>query len=100
MPLKEPERYEVNLQEGVFTSMFHAGGIRSIVLVFETDGRRCSIQYVNGGSKPGFVITKRNDVKLYRLETAMAFLHAIGVGSVTVELHNFDFEARQRRLVK
>ena len=98
--VKEPDRNEVLFEEGTFSKLFHAGAVRDICLVFELDGRRCSIQYINGGQKPGFIITKRGDVKLYRVETAMQYLHAVGVGSVRLELHNYDPEAKQKRLIK
>lgn len=95
-----PNMHEVLLEESTFTKLFHAGAVRQVVLVFELDGRRCSIQYINGGSKPGFIITKRGDVKLYRVETAMEFLHRAGVASCTLELHGYDPDAKQKRLVK
>lgn len=86
--------------EAVFQQLFAAGAITGVVVVFETDGRRCSIQYAFKDRESGWVQTKRGDVKLYRLDTAMAFLKSIGCYSVRVDLVNFELTGAQKRLVR
>jgi hypothetical protein len=85
--------------EAVFQQLYAVGAITGVVVVFEMDGRRCSIQYSFKDRESGWVQTKRGDVKLYRLDTAMAFLRSIGCWSCRIDLVNFDEnDVNQRKL--
>lgn len=87
----------LNVQEAVFATMFQAGAVVAVQLKLQ--GMRCVVEFVNGGHKAGHIITKRGSVKLYRLDTAVAFLRQCGVGLLTVDLIGTN-EVKQGRLLK
>ncbi len=90
---------QIEAEEATFAKLFRAGAIKSVQLTFELSGRRCLVRYVNGSEVPGHIVTKRGEVKLYRVETCFAFLNRIGVGVVTVDLTKFDASETQGQLV-
>lgn len=90
---------QLEAEEATFAKLFRAGAVRSVHLTFELDGRRCLVRYVNGSDVAGHIVTKRGDVKLYRLETCFAFLRRVGVGVVSVDLSRFDGVAAQGKLL-
>jgi hypothetical protein len=81
--------------EQVFHTLLRSGVIADVCVVFEDGGSLCSVQFVVAGRLSDYVVTRRGDVKLYRLGTVMAFLKACGVQSVRVELENFVGSRRQ-----
>lgn len=73
-----------NLREEVFEQMFRAGAIRNVTLVIRD--ARASISYVVGEGSSGVIFTKRGQVKLYRIETALVFLRGCGLAAVEVDM--------------
>ena len=73
-----------NLREEVFEQVFRAGALRNVRLVMR-DGRS-SISFMTGDGSVGAIITKRGEVKQYRVETALVFLRRCGFSSGDVDM--------------
>lgn len=80
------------MREEVFDQVFRAGAIRWVRVVVR-DGRG-SIVYVTGEGLDGVIYTKRGEVKLYRIETALHFLRRIGLASVEVDMHAWSLDGQ------
>lgn len=76
------------LREEVFEQVFRAGALMNVKLVLR-DGR-ASISFLAGDGADGLVITKRGDVKQYRVETALMFLRRCGFASVEVDMRAWN----------
>lgn len=75
-----------NLVESVFKELHRSGAIRSVSVVYMD--WRVMICFVKGDGEEGTINSKRGGTKLYRLETALNFLHECGLGVVQVDFRN------------
>lgn len=73
-----------NMREDVLAQVFRAGAIRSLSLTV-VDGR-VLVSYLTGEGEQGCVYTKAGNPKFYRVETALKFLHELGVQTCTVDM--------------
>jgi hypothetical protein len=76
-----------NLREEVFEQVFRAGALRNVRLVMR-EGRTC-ISFMVGDGSEGVVMTKRGDLKQYRVETALVFLRRCGLAKVEVDMSSW-----------
>jgi hypothetical protein len=78
------------MREEVFEQVYRAGAIKSVCVVVQHG--RASIHYVSGDGVQGTVFTKRGDLKLYRIETALVTLRRAGVVVVEIDMTNWTVD--------
>ena len=75
----------LNQTEEVFGTFYKAGAVQSVAVVLE-DLERAHIAYEFNTGRRGLVHTKRGQPKVYRIATALKFLHGLGIEAVTTDL--------------
>ncbi|KWW38199.1 hypothetical protein AU374_00985 [Cupriavidus metallidurans] len=82
------------IREDAFAEFFHAGGIRNVVLVIEQGRARIAFS-TSEGPRTGVIVTKRGEVKSYRVETALAFLRRLGLAQVLIDMQHWELRQQQ-----
>jgi hypothetical protein len=84
----------MKVREEMFKDAIAAGAARNLVLTMQ--GNQCNIRFSTpAGVRKGEVVTKRGEIKSYRLDTAVKLLKAAGVKSATIELSGMDEEQQE-----
>lgn len=81
----QPER----CTEGEFTLLFNAGSVTGVFL-YVLGSSESHLCFELKGGVFGQVVTKRHDLKTYRMQTAIKFLHSIGCYSCECRFRNFS----------
>lgn len=82
----------MEMREEVFEQVYRAGAIRSVCVIVQHG--RASIHYISGDGVQGMVFTKRGDLKLYRVETALMTLRRAGVTEVAIDMSGWTVDGQ------
>ena len=88
-PLPLPS-YGPIVSESAFPVLLAAGSISSIILVFEEDEPRCSIQFNLATHLGAYMVDEAGDVKLFDITDALRFLKTHKVNMVQVDVSTFE----------
>jgi hypothetical protein len=88
-PLPLPS-YGPTITETAFPVLLAAGSISTIILVFEEDDPRCSIQFNLATHLGAYIVDASADVKLFEITEALRFLKAHKVNMVQVDVSTFE----------
>jgi hypothetical protein len=88
-PLPLPP-YGPTVSESTFPVLLSSGAISSIILVFEEDDPRCSIQFNLAMQLGAYIVDADGDVKLFEITEALRFLKSHKVNMVQVDVSTFE----------
>lgn len=84
-PLPLPP-YGPTVNESAFAPLLSSGSIAGIVLVFEEEDPRCSIQFKLADQLISYLVDDSGDVRLFEISDALRFLKSHKIDAVEVDL--------------